>query len=133
MALIGSMVAAQAGQPALRRFYVYNECYKPIVHTAQYTPPGQTHARTNTVTIGPGQRPLVATEAQDDIIASIIGSARSTDGSLRWASRGIPSLFPELTYVIACDCDPANSKCQLPVRWPDPEAISPRQYPGEGP
>src|SRR5580704_152723 len=102
-----SVATAQDMRPNLRRFYVYNECYQSIVYRAQYTPVGQSKAQTDYVNVDPGRRVLVAVEEAAELgLGSIIGSARSRDDKLGWASRGIPSLFPELTYVIACNCDP---------------------------
>jgi hypothetical protein len=124
---------ARAGaQQTLRHFYVYNECYKPIVSHVQYVPIGQKSAIRADIDVAPGNQRLVAVEGVDSPhgTASIVSSATSKDGALHWATRAIPSSIPEFTYVIACKCDPADSTCTLPDPWPN-DTI--RQYPGLGP
>ena len=123
--------ARAGGQQTLRHFYVYDECYKPIAHV-QYVPVGQNSVIRADIDVAPGNQRLVAVEGVDSPHGkgSIVGSATSKDGALHWATRTIPSSIPEFTYVIARKCDPADSNCTLPDRWPY-DTI--RQYPGLGP
>lgn len=132
--LIGCVVPSQAREGELRRFYVYNECFKSIIYTAQYAPPGMTLARRSQTVIFPGHRRRVATELVDYVddngVGSIVGWAISRDRSMSWASRGVPSFSPIMTYVIGCNCSTA-AVCKLPPRWND--ELAPRQYPGGDP
>jgi hypothetical protein len=54
--------ARAGGQQTLRHFYVYNECYKPIVSHVQYVPVGQNSAIRADIDVAPGNQRLVAVE-----------------------------------------------------------------------
>lgn len=118
----GTAQAYSGTAQAPKHFYVYNECYKPIIAHVLYIPTGQGTTRQDHIIVSPGHQVLVAVEARDLIpvfgLVGILESATSADGVLTWRECGVRSMGPEYTYVISCTCDAGVANCQLPRPWP---------------